>query len=194
MTHTARTLQEAFGYLFTEEIDALQTLVNMLPPVPHVIQIGAGAGTSSLAMLEARADLTLLTVDITLHDSPFGCLSAEKQVVSDAGMAARLSQIHADSKIVGVHWSGVKSDMVFIDGDHSYEGCKGDISAWLPHVKPGGIMAVHDYNKADAFENVTGKAPHPKVWDGVDLAVNELLIGTHEQVLQVRSLIAFRIE
>jgi predicted O-methyltransferase YrrM len=194
MTHTARTLQEAFGYLFAEEVDALQNLVRSLPGAPTVLQIGAGAGTSSLAMLEARSDVSLTTVDIQAGNSPFGCLYAEKQVVTEAGMADRLSQIHGSSITVGREWGGPKFDMVFIDGDHSYEGCKGDILAWTPHLKRGGILAVHDYNKADAFENVTGKAPHPKVWDGVDLAVNELLMGFYPQVLFVRSLIAFRVE
>ena len=36
-------------------------------------------------------------------------------------------------------------DFVFIDGDHSYEGCKRDIMAWMPKVKPGGWLMGHDY-------------------------------------------------
>lgn len=36
-------------------------------------------------------------------------------------------------------------DFVFIDGDHSYDGCKRDIEAWLPKVKPGGWLMGHDY-------------------------------------------------
>jgi len=193
MTHTARSLQAAFGYLFAEEIGALQTLVNALPANPTVLQIGAGAGTSSLAMLEARGDVVLTTVDIQAADSPYGCLWAERAVVRDAGLSHRLSQIHGDSKAVGASWGGPKFNMVFVDGDHSYEGAKGDILAWLPHLRSGGILAVHDYNKANAFANVTGKAPHPKVWDGVDLAVNEILVDAYEQILCVRSLIAFRV-
>lgn len=35
-------------------------------------------------------------------------------------------------------------DFVFVDGDHSYEGCLADIKAWLPKLKPGGVMAGHD--------------------------------------------------
>jgi len=35
--------------------------------------------------------------------------------------------------------------LLFIDGDHSYEGCKNDILAWVPYLVPGGILAVHDY-------------------------------------------------
>lgn len=38
-------------------------------------------------------------------------------------------------------------DFVFLDGDHSYEGLKKDIMAWLPKVKKdGGIIAGHDFS------------------------------------------------
>lgn len=36
-------------------------------------------------------------------------------------------------------------DLVYIDADHSYGGCKADIHAWYRKVKRGGIMAFHDY-------------------------------------------------
>jgi len=35
-------------------------------------------------------------------------------------------------------------DFVFIDGDHSYEGVRGDWLAWSPLVRPGGLVAFHD--------------------------------------------------
>lgn len=40
-------------------------------------------------------------------------------------------------------------DFVFIDADHSYDGCKADIEAWLPKVKPGGWICGHDYQNHD---------------------------------------------
>ena len=35
-------------------------------------------------------------------------------------------------------------DFLFIDGDHSYEGIKGDWQAWSDHVASDGIVALHD--------------------------------------------------
>jgi predicted O-methyltransferase YrrM len=43
-------------------------------------------------------------------------------------------------------------DFVFVDADHSYEGCKQDIHAWLPKVKHGGILAGHDYGWAGSVQ------------------------------------------
>ncbi|WP_420422142.1 class I SAM-dependent methyltransferase [Simkania sp.] len=37
-------------------------------------------------------------------------------------------------------------DLVFIDGDHSYEAVKHDILNWKKKVRPGGILAGHDYS------------------------------------------------
>ena len=38
-------------------------------------------------------------------------------------------------------------DFVFIDGDHSYNGCKKDILSWLPKIKKGGFICGHDYTR-----------------------------------------------
>lgn len=61
--------------------------------------------------------------------------------------------LHRCSTVEAAKWmaKGVV-DFVFIDADHRYEGCKADIKAWLPKVKPGGILAGHDY--ADEYHGV----------------------------------------
>ena len=195
---TAREVQQAFHYLYPDEVPALEVLANMLPSQPTIVNIGAGAGTSGLLFLQSRPDATLITVDVQDESSPFGCLEGERDVVNRAGLGhlwgERWYQIHADSKLIGRTYAGSdmpQPDMVFIDGDHSYEGCKGDIEAWVPVIKPGGILAVHDYLKGDLVPDPNG--PHPKPWPGVDSAVNELLVPSFAQILHIASLVAFRI-
>jgi hypothetical protein len=51
-------------------------------------------------------------------------------------------------------------DMVFIDADHSYDGCSLDIKDWAPKVRCGGILCGHDYD-----------------WPGVNRAVKQLIPG-----------------
>lgn len=54
-------------------------------------------------------------------------------------------------------------DLVFIDADHSYEGVKADLAAWVPKVKAGGWIGGHDYSNTDPAYD----------FSGVDRAVNE---------------------
>jgi predicted O-methyltransferase YrrM len=45
-------------------------------------------------------------------------------------------------------------DLLFIDGDHSYEGCGTDLQAWLPLVRPHGWVALHDFGEAGVMRAV----------------------------------------
>ena len=206
---TSEELQKAFKYLFVDEVAALKKLARMLPANPVVVNIGAGAGTSGLAFMESRDDLRKYTIDKQRESSPFGCLEAEGNALMEAGLYSydRNDAIKADSKTVGLNWPmylrkswhphSYLVDLVFIDGDHSYEGAKGDIEAWLPNIKAGGILAVHDYHKDELYQNETDyrdDAPHPQDWPGVTKAVDELLVGKYEIILRIDSLVAFRIE
>lgn len=213
---TSEELQAAFKYLWADEVAALKTLAQSLPANPIVVNLGAGAGTSGLAFMESRGDLELVTIDIQKDDSPLGCLVAEENALKSAGLwnPHRVHHIHNESITVGKQWQQMRKDvdakpfllfianpplvdLVWIDGDHSYEGARGDIEAWLPNIKPGGILAIHDYHKDELYKNATDykpDAPHPQDWPGVTKAVDELLVGRYEMVMRVSSLVAFRVE
>jgi hypothetical protein len=47
-------------------------------------------------------------------------------------------------------------DFAYIDARHDYESVLEDLAAWYPKVKPGGILAGHDYADIDFKENVFG--------------------------------------
>jgi hypothetical protein len=72
--------------------------------------------------------------------------------------------VKMDSKDAHQIYEDASLAAVFIDGDHSYEGCSADIKNWLPKVRPGGYIAGHDYNWKGVREAVTEAFP-----DGVEI-------------------------
>jgi predicted O-methyltransferase YrrM len=62
-------------------------------------------------------------------------------------------------------------DLLFIDGDHSYEGVKADFEMYAPLVRPGGVVAFHDI-VADVFQRY-GR-PTPSDTGGVPIFWKEL--------------------
>jgi O-methyltransferase len=66
-------------------------------------------------------------------------------------------------------------DMIYIDGDHSYEGVKRDINVAFKKVKPDGFIMGHDY------EMNMKKAQHFYSF-GVDRAVNEFCQQSGQEI------------
>lgn len=192
---TSEELQKSFHYLYPKELPELKRIASLLPESPKIVNIGAGAGTSGLAFMEARPDATLWTIDVQDEDSPLGSLYAEREVFRRAGLThlsgVRWFQIQGDSKEVSITFERKSVDLVFIDGDHSYLGCLGDIVNWIPKVKPHGYLLIHDYNKQLLELNEDG--PHPREWPGVNRSVDNLIQDGFQIFSLVESLVSFQL-
>jgi predicted O-methyltransferase YrrM len=83
----------------------------------------------------------------------------------------RVHLIRADShsedtrRIVEQVLGEQKVDLLFIDGDHTYEGVRRDFEMYSPLVRKGGIIAFHDICPGPE-ENVGGV---PRFWAEVSL-------------------------
>ena len=192
--NTSESIQQAFHYLFPNEVPELKRLALFLPENSMVVNIGAGAGTSTLAFLEARPDLRVVSIDKEAKPSPLGSLHSERKVIVAAGYIHRLEQIEGDSREVGRKWKRPPVDLVFVDGDHSLEGCAGDVLCWLRHLKSGGLMVLHDYGKENLYpEGPREDAPHPYPFPEIDLVVDRMLRPNFTLTGQVESLVSFRV-
>ena len=154
------------------DVDALRQLVLTLPAAPVVINIGAGFGTSALTIVEARADAFVFSIDICERPD-------EEMHLRQAGLweQHRVVRILGRSQDVGARWP-LPVAMVFVDGEHDLDGVQGDAVAWLPHIRPGGIIAFHDY----------GRESLPNVKDAVDA-----VMAGYKVILHAMTLIAFRV-
>ena len=115
-------------------------------------EVGVRDGRTTFYLLDNIPNLIIYGVDL----SSKGYYSNEvKQKYGN-----RLIPIEGDSHSVSHLVPNV--DLVFIDADHSYNGCKGDILAYRSKVNVNGTLAGHDID-----------------YPGVNQAVNEL-VGTYD--------------
>lgn len=54
-------------------------------------------------------------------------------------------------------------DLLFIDGDHSYEGVKADWEAYKHFLKPGSVVVFHDWGWAEGVKRVVAEDVMPIV-------------------------------
>jgi predicted O-methyltransferase YrrM len=54
-------------------------------------------------------------------------------------------------------------DLVYIDGEHTYEAVKNDIQSWLPKISYGGYIAGHDYVQPQLKQAVCENFPIDKI-------------------------------
>jgi hypothetical protein len=81
--------------------------------------------------------------------------------VKAQGFANFVTLIQSFSADAAGTWSGPPIGLLFVDGDHSYEGARGDITGWARHLADGAVIAVDDYGHPD--------------WPGVKEAVDALV-------------------
>lgn len=63
----------------------------------------------------------------------------------------------------------ITPDMVFIDGDHTYEAVKRDIQKWLPRLSKGGLLCGHDIQFDDVKKAVKEVIGNYKVGEGTTI-------------------------
>ncbi len=134
------------GYLTIDEVFILQKYASEISTYmkPVIVNIGAGAGTSTIALASGNDKATIFSVDIRADELEM--FTNEHLRMKEIGeeISDRVIRIWGDSKKVGYAFP-YKVDLVFIDGDHLYSGIIGDIEAWTRNIWPGGIICFHDY-------------------------------------------------
>jgi len=131
-------------------------------------------------MLEASPYAFILSIDI-------GERPEERKNVERAGFDnALVVRALGRSQSIGVYWPiDWQCDMLFIDGDHRYDGVMGDLRLWASTIKPGGILALHDYIDDPIPAHIKGRVAH---------AVRDWLEkhDEYEEIARCQRLIAFQ--
>lgn len=140
-------------------------MVKRFPSGSHFVELGSWKGMSAAYMaveiINSQKDIKFDCIDIWadggyLEDGTqdlFGVDLMNKFLENTKPVAHAINAIRSDSVEASKNYADRSVDFVFVDGDHSYNGCKRDIEAWLPKMKPNSILAGHDYAWCEAVRN-----------------------------------------
>jgi MMP 1-O-methyltransferase len=129
-----------------------QTLFDLAANGPArgaIVNIGVYLGGSSIILAKASKSKNrekVYSFDLKIHKQSQDYYSSND--VSDWIISQEL-----DSVTAAKNWHKTKDNpirLLFIDGDHSFDGCKNDIVYWAKSLAPDGIIAIHDYGNVSA--------------------------------------------
>jgi predicted O-methyltransferase YrrM len=117
--------------------------------------LGASASIIALAITDKRIIGKLFCIDTWGND-------AMSEGKTNTFAEFKENTKHFDgivSPIVGnsvetAEWFDKRIDFLFIDGDHSYEGVKADVNAWLPKLNKDALVVFHDIGWAEGVKKI----------------------------------------
>ncbi len=141
---------EKVPFMLSGEPKFLSHFVRRLPSNPSILEIGTFKGLSAVVMAKARPD-----VEITTIDSHIGIPNSPQLYSNPYIIEANLKKYGVSNRVRSITSSSQDFspkndyDLLFIDGDHSFEGVSFDYTKFEPFVKKGGFIVFHDYTFSD---------------------------------------------
>lgn len=156
------------------EIERLVEIVASLRPAT-VCEIGAaGGGTLFLFTRAAAPEATLVTVDVQFDPARKAALRSFARDGQEVVCLEGDSHSRETLRAVEDSFAGRPLDLLFIDGDHSYEGVSADFQLYSPLVRRGGLVVFHDivpdYRTRYGLKTRTDAGGVPLFWSEVKAA------------------------
>jgi predicted O-methyltransferase YrrM len=133
-----------------DELTQFACAVRSLQPW-RILEVGtAQGGVFWLLCRLAHPDATLISVDLPSDSRFSGGIAKLPELAAMKSSGQTVHAILGDSHSQGVLdqvkalLHGESLDLLFIDGDHTYEGVMSDYEMYGPLVRPGGLIAFHD--------------------------------------------------
>lgn len=138
-----------------------QYVARQLKPGDTVAEVGVWLGRSSIFLAQELArqgkrDVKIIAVDnfrgesnqieheATVRAAGGSIRARFEENIARCGVEDRFQILEGDSALMASQVPDGSLAFCYIDAAHDYESVKRDIAAWLPKVKPGGMIAGHD--------------------------------------------------
>lgn len=157
-----------------EAVQALHDLAAKTPKTQAIVEIGVYRGRTTCWLAAGAQSGKGAHVygidpwDLPEHEpfKPKFAMSKQREIaeayVAETGHADHVTYIQDFSTEVARTWHhGGKVGLLYVDGDHCYDGVLADWAAWSPHLARGAVVVWDDY----------GHPSHPDVKRAVDTLV-----------------------
>ena len=104
----------------------------------RIVETGRFNGGSVFLMSAANPEAQIHSIDIKPQND-----ALLKDIFEKTGFGAHVDLITGDSQKTRYPQIG-EIGMLFVDGDHTYQGCTNDLENWYDLVVPGGHIVLHD--------------------------------------------------
>lgn len=145
----------AGGHPLWNKRDQLPDLLNAMGLYGHGVEVGTDLGYYAERLLNQWHGTTLTCVDPWCHMPDYHDITNR----DDAGFEGVYKSVCAKFKPFGrksviLRTTSLEAagrfpdryfDFVYLDANHSRQAVTEDLNLWYPKVKPGGILAGHDY-------------------------------------------------
>jgi predicted O-methyltransferase YrrM len=124
--------------------------------------LGASASFLALGLRDARVSASVYCVDTWQNDAMTeGSRDTYARFLKNVSpFGDSIVPLRGSSREVAREFGG-RVSLLFIDGDHSYEGVRADIEAWLDSVEPGGTVVFHDIGWAVGVQRAVAEFVEP---------------------------------
>ncbi|CAK9071460.1 unnamed protein product, partial [Durusdinium trenchii] len=135
-----------------------QLIIDYHMPKPRVVELGVERGILSEELLKVPT-LSLLGIDPYIYNNEFYSSSHRFDAQPHYDAAALVPGVRADARAARLYvgtsreaaeddtlkgeWSSI--DLLFIDADHKMMSVLEDLNLWYSRVRPGGLIAGHDF-------------------------------------------------
>ena len=168
-----------FEHFYSKKVDiTINELMQEWIGKPNLsfLEIGSAEGSSAIGIIEtvltnASSKVTCVDKWDAAFSNGFFADDFESNFDSNtAPYASQIIKVKSDSATWLVNNKDKRFDFIYIDGDHSYSGCKMDVTLSWNMLKSGCWMVIDDYG-----------------FDGVPQATDEFTISTQDIAQMVRT-------
>ena len=124
----------------SDELAALiYTILETGEPIKTYLELGAAAGGSVYLMNHFFAPDKLVLVDDGQHPRAW-----MRKTILQGLSYTTINGLSFTEEVIETAAKFSPYDLIFVDADHTYPSVRADVTLYLPLLRPGGFMALHD--------------------------------------------------